>query len=296
MKTITYFALALVLPFMAQAQLQNTGFEEWVITPDGTDQTQMNRPLGWTIDNGRGLGAVNANYSPVVQDALTGNYSLMLGVWYTYLKDMAVQTAPIASRPVALKGLYKYTDAYLTSDTGDLYDLASVTVSLTKWNDATSVNDTIGTGHIFLGGTIFTSEFECHITYTSTEIPDSITVKLDCSVMDHEGYPVVFSPFGQSSLLTIDSIELTEEESSGRSGLGTSLQKQKDLIVYPNPVTDIIKFTDFKGDINVYDTTGKLVLSQKQKESISVQTLQPGLYHLKLNDGTAVHSAKFIKQ
>ncbi|MXN90133.1 T9SS type A sorting domain-containing protein [Flavobacterium sp. Sd200] len=296
MKTITTLAMAIALPFMATAQLQNPGFEQWAIEPDGTDQTQVNRPLGWTIDNGRGLGPVNANYSPVIEDALTGNYSLMLGVWYSYLKDMATQTAPISYRPAALKGLYKYTDAMLTSDAGDLYDLASVTVHLTKWNEAASRHDTIGTGHVFLGGTIFASEFECEIVYTSDEIPDSITVKFDCSVMDHEGYPVLFSSWGQSSLLTIDNIELIEEESSGRSSLGTGMQKQKYFAVYPNPTTDVVKFTDFKGDVEVYDATGKLVLSQKQKESISVLSLQPGLYNVKLDDGKAIHTAKFIKK
>ena len=293
MKTIIYLALAIGLPFMAKAQLQNTGFEQWERTPE-PDQIQSNRPVGWTIDTGHGLVGSNANYGPVIEDAQSGDYSLMLGIWYTHVKDMAVQTAPIASRPVALKGQYKYTEAFLDSEFGNGYDQASATVILTKWNEAASRQDTIGSGHIFLSGAIWYTEFVCPITYTSHEIPDSVTVILDPSLMNHEGWPRLFSPSGESSFLTIDSIELVEEDSSGRLGISTVQQKKFGL--YPNPVNNVLKFTDFKGDVEVYDTTGKLVISQKQKESISVQNLQPGLYHVKLNDGTTVQSSKFIKQ
>lgn len=287
MKNTTCLLLLLTMPVMVKAQLQNSGFETWAI-PVAQDQMAHNRPAGWTIDNGRGLGPVNA-YFDAATDAHDGNYALMLGIWYNYIKDFATQTAPIASRPAAVTGYYKYSENLVLNDSGQMYDEASVRVYLTKWNEASARHDTIGKGEIYLSGAVDYTVFNCPVTYTSNDMPDAVTVVLDCSLMDHEGYSIQ-APNGFGSLFTVDDIVFTDEV------LGIKQVQQKSA-VYPNPVSDVLNFSQLATGVQVYDITGKLVLSQEQlHKSISIINLQAGVYHIKFNDGTAIRYSKFIKQ
>lgn len=288
MKTITYLILAFAMPLIATAQLQNIDFEDW-INPV-TEDMFGNRPVGWEISNGRAFMEGTNTYFPPATDRHNGNYALKLSIWYNYTKDMAEQTAPIASRPAVLTGYYKYNGNRVYSGMGEIDDKASATVYLTKWNEALSRHDTIGRGEVLLDAAEAYTRFVCPISYTNEEIPDSVKVILDCSLMNRPGYESILAPDGTGSFFTVDNIELTDDV------LGNPLL-QKDIAVYPNPVSDILNIPNFKGSVKVYDTTGKLVLSQAEhQQSISVAVLQSGIYHLQLNDDTGIYNAKFIKR
>jgi len=292
MKTITLMLAILLLPFSASAQLQNMGFEDWV-NPVVENQGMNNRPVGWEISNGRVV-MPNANaYYPPVTNAHTGDYALMLGIWYNYTKDLATQNAPINSRPVALKGHYKYSNNRVMGDSGDIDDQASARVYLLKWNNALSRQDTIGKGEVLLNAVSDYTEFTCPIVYTSSELPDSVTVVLDCSLMNRPGQGGVFvGEGGVASFFTVDSVELVEES------LDLNKAYKKDIVVYPNPVKDVLRIADFNGNVHIYDAIGKLVSKQDiiNGQGILVANLRSGMYLLQLYDGAKLYHKRFIKQ
>jgi hypothetical protein len=88
----------------------------------------------------------------------------------------------------------------------------------------------------------------------------------------------------------------------------TAIEEAKDisveLIVYPNPATDLIKLTIKNYEIEnldyqLYDITGNLLLGNKvegRETNISMQTLLPATYFLKVADrNKVVKTFKIIK-
>ncbi|MXN90134.1 T9SS type A sorting domain-containing protein [Flavobacterium sp. Sd200] len=290
MKTITYLFLAFIAPFFATAQLQNTDFEEW-INPV-TDVIFANRPVGWTISNGRAIMEDTNTYFPPVTDVQNGNYALKMSIWYNYTKDMAEQTAPIDFRPTALVGYYKYTGNRVYSGVGEIDDKASASIYLTKWNEALSHQDTIGSGDVLLDASEDYIRFVCPVAYTSNEIPDTVKVLLDCSLMNRPGYASILAPDGVASFFTVDNIALTEEVLKG-----DELQ-QKKFNVYPNPVVNALSLDGFQGTVTIFNALGKLVLKNNNVHTgkIEVTALPSGIYYLQLNNNNALQNIKFIKQ
>jgi hypothetical protein len=85
-----------------------------------------------------------------------------------------------------------------------------------------------------------------------------------------------------------------------------SAQSDKALI-YPNPVNDILNISfnqkQFASNVqlNIIDMNGRTVITNKATNnngvhSINVSTLKPGLYILKISDGTNEEKLKFVKQ
>ncbi|MEE1899029.1 choice-of-anchor J domain-containing protein [Flavobacterium rakeshii] len=73
------------------------------------------------------------------------------------------------------------------------------------------------------------------------------------------------------------------------------------LVLYPNPVSDRLYFGSQNGEeltsVQVYDVNGKLCMEQNNPQGdINVQTLQPGLYFVKLSTQAKVQNMKFIKK
>lgn len=292
MKTITFLLAILLLPFTAAAQLQNMGFEEWT-NPVEEGQDFGNKPVAWEISNGRAFLPNSNSYFPPVTVAHSGDYAIMLGIWYNYTKDMATQNAPLNSRPVALKGHYKYTDNRVMSNIGEMDDQASAIVHLLKWNTVLSRQDTIGSGEILLNAADTYTEFICPIIYRSNDVPDSVTVILDCSLMNRSDPGGIFiGNGGVGSLFTVDSVELVEES------LDLNKAYKKDIVVYPNPVKDVLRIADFNGNVHIYDAIGKLVSKQDiiNGQGIFVANLTSGMYLLQLNDGAKHYHKRFIKQ
>lgn len=286
-KTIT-LTLLMLLPLMATAQLQNTSFEQWMNNP--ADENMPNKPTGWIITDGFNE-ADHCMYPPST-DAQNGEYALKLGIWYHYVKDAAKQTAPINYRPSALKGHYKYTDNIIQGESGSVSDVAQVNIYLTKWNTALSKNDTIGKGTLDLHESTDYSSFNCPITYTTNEIPDTVIIYLDCTRIKRAGeVENLIRMEGNGSFFTVDNISL-EENTMGLENL-----KTESIKIYPNPATDIVNITNFTGQAELYDIAGKLILSKQFTESnpISIQQLQKGIYTLKLTNGTAISYSKLIK-
>lgn len=294
MKKILLYSLAFAFCNAASAQLQNANFEQW--ENPVADGGIGNRPTGWIRTNEVPISETFGFYHNGATDAQSGDYALRLSIWYTYDKDMAYQIAPITTRPAALTGYYKYTDNFINNNlTGTVTpDEANVAVYLTKWNSVLQQNDTIGTGQLSFGASSSYSYFNCPITYSSTEIPDTIKVIFDCSLMkkgDNSNGHTTINLGGVGSILTIDNIALEES-------LNTDTHFSQNLVVYPNPVQDILRVKDFEGDAYIYNTAGQLIASVQNVNANGIDTgkLQPGAYILVLQNVENAVYTKFIKE
>lgn len=291
MKKFLQLTLLTALPFLANAQLQNSSFENW----QNPITDMPNKPVGWIRTNGDPMSEeFDFPFQNLpITTSQHGDYALRLSVWYGFDKDMAVQTAPISSRPEALTGYYTYTDDLIFSNAlGYVNDEAEVAVYLTKWNAALSQNDTIGTGRILLGAVNNYTVFHCPVTYTSNAVPDKARVVLNPSanVRVPGGGQFMAADLNISSILTIDNLTFVETMSNEDHEKNT-------IKTYPNPTRDIISISGFEGHAELFDTTGKKVLSQHYSDSpINISSLQQGIYLLRLDDGRKVTASKIIKQ
>ncbi|PZR20622.1 MAG: hypothetical protein DI539_10395 [Flavobacterium psychrophilum] len=288
MKKMITLMLMLAMSALANAQLQNASFEQWQNNP--ADENFPNKPTGWIITDGFSESA-HCMYPPST-DAQNGDYALTLGIWYHYVKDAARQTAPINYRPSALKGHYKYTDNIIQGSSGPVNDVAQVNIYLTKWNEALNQNDTIGRGTLDLHESISYSNFTCPVVYSSDAIPDKVTIYLDCTRIKRAGETEnLIRIEGDGSYFTVDNISLEE------SSLGNEDFTVKTIKAYPNPTKDMVSISNFSGQADLYDMTGKLVISVQYTENstIDTQQLQKGIYTVKLTDGINVSYTKLIK-
>lgn len=290
---------AIAYSIAATAQLQNLDFENWNYTITFDDPAQ-NLPTGWICTN-RWFGYEDAQFTdrmvhPVDSSAQNNNYALSLFTFYNYMKDAAVQTAAISTRPAALKGFYKYEENFIIWGVNNYIDTAQVSVWLTKWNSAFSKSDTIGFGQFNAHDSVkvFTP-FQAAITYYSNEQPDSITIYLDPSFIGR--YPeseIQNEAHGGRSIFTVDNLSLTE----GATGIQPVSQAQT-LIIYPNPATDKINFIPINGTAYLFDISGKQIMNTKLKNerSINIEQLNAGAYYMRIMDKkNQVYHSKFIKK
>ena len=59
--------------------------------------------------------------------------------------------------------------------------------------------------------------------------------------------------------------------------------------IYPNPANEFINIESFSDNdiVQIYDFTGKLILSSKVKSQIDISALSSGMYVVKLNSNLA---------
>ncbi|WP_116790629.1 T9SS type A sorting domain-containing protein [Flavobacterium psychrotrophum] len=284
--------LLMTVAWAGNAQLQNLDFELWD-TPISEDQ-MLNLPSGWWWSSGLASQVGGYFMYPPVTDAQNNSYALKLSVWYTYVKDVAIQSAPIHSRPASLSGYYKYTDNVLTNGMDFIDDVAQVSIYLTKWNDVVSKNDTIGQGVVDLDASQSYKRFYVPIQYYSDETPDTVKVILDPSKVKRTVDFEYFAPgLGISSYFTVDNLELRE------SSLSNPVNKGDDISIYPNPVQDMLNIAGFTGTVSVFDTMGKKAISDQNVlsgKTLPVAHLSKGIYYVQLQDETKTSWQKIVKQ
>lgn len=69
------------------------------------------------------------------------------------------------------------------------------------------------------------------------------------------------------------------------------------FVVYPNPVSDILKIDTIESidGISVYNLQGQLILESKNTNQLNVQSLASGHYLVKINSGNLSEVKKFVK-
>lgn len=284
--------LLMTAAWAGNAQLQNLDFELWD-TPISEEQSR-NLPSGWWWSSGLASQVGGYFMYPPDTDAQNNSYALKLSVWYTYVKDVAIQSAPIHSRPVSLSGYYKYVENVLTDGLDFMDDVAQVSIYLTKWNEVVRKQDTIGQGIVNLGTSQSYTRFNVPIQYYSDETPDTVKVVLDPSLVkrtDDFGY---FAPgLGVSSYFTVDNLALVE------SSLGIPKEESAKISVYPNPVQDVINIAGFNGMVAVFDALGKKLIPDQSivpGKGLPVSNLPKGIYYLQLKDANKINWQKIVKQ
>lgn len=73
----------------------------------------------------------------------------------------------------------------------------------------------------------------------------------------------------------------------------------QNLTVFPNPVKDVLtiqKANEVVSLIEVYDVNGRLCLSQADNATVNMQSLNNGLYFVKVTVGNSVMTKKIVKQ
>ena len=282
--------LFMTVAWTGNAQLQNADFEIW----ENQIGQINNRPVGWEWSSGI-AGQIGGYFMyPPETDAQNNTYALKLSVWYSYVKDVAIQTVPIATRPSALTGYYKYIDNVLTDGAALIEDIAQVSVYLTRWNAALSHKDTIGVGLVDLKASAGYKKFTVPVMYSTDEVPDTVTVVIDPSMVKRTAESIYFAPdMGFSSYFTVDNLVFEE------ASLSNPVTEGFKVSVYPNPVGDVLNIADFEGEVSIFDAVGKKIISGQTIErgkGLSVAQLPKGIYYLHLQDEARIHRQKFIKQ
>lgn len=108
-----------------------------------------------------------------------------------------------------------------------------------------------------------------------------------------KGINFVHDNFGGAAY--IDNIKLNNVELSVQS------IKNKKLVIYPNPVKDVLKLQIPQGEkilsFEVYNAIGQKVAQFAHQREVSVNSLKPGLYIVKvLTDKESVYTTKIIKE
>ena len=271
----------------------NGDFELWdtVHTNDASIELANSfgvpNPLGgivnnWTAEwNGLGVSRTTDSYS--------GNYSLIVHNWYSYLQGGISYHNAISYTPQYLQGYYKYN----TSGSGSNgLSQGKATVTLTRFNGTS--NDTIATGsYLFDSSNVF--------------IPFQLNIGLTSLIADSVSIYIVNAGIGNScqgfnnicNLLYLDNLTL----STIPVGIENLISNENVVSVFPNPFTTETTFkTDeaFKdATLEVYNSVGQTV---KQIKNISGKTvtlfrdnLPSGLYYIRMRqDSKVIASEKLL--
>jgi hypothetical protein len=83
---------------------------------------------------------------------------------------------------------------------------------------------------------------------------------------------------------------------------GNSIERQKEILIYPNPATDVITIemgNTEPATIEILDITGKVVLirnNQAQHATIDINNLPNGIYLVRVRSASQMAVQKIIKQ
>ena len=69
----------------------------------------------------------------------------------------------------------------------------------------------------------------------------------------------------------------------------------RELLIYPNPVIDILNSTQ-EIDVKVYDMIGNLIISKEKTTKIDMTNLSKGIYNLNIIYNNKNITNKIIKQ
>ena len=66
------------------------------------------------------------------------------------------------------------------------------------------------------------------------------------------------------------------------------------VVVFPNPVSDILTINGKYSEVNIYDLYGKLVFSSTPKKTLDISKLNNGIYIVRINNNKAMSINKII--
>lgn len=292
-KTITLLFILLTFITGFSQILPNPDFEVW------EDFTGYEDPESWDTPNSftslAGVTVVSKS-----EDAYSGMYSALLETKTVFganvspglltLADFVVDLTTgqpsflggiaLSDRVIKLTGQYKYSGAD--------GDSARVFMISFKHPEGGS-KDTLGIGLGYLHNAEDWTEFTVNMLTFSPVKPDTFNVIIQSSSdVLHVG-----------STLYIDDLSLETI-----TGIFNLSERNNEIKVYPNPVSDLVKFEmENRNDnmkLSVFDNTGREVITETFNSNtieLSMGTLPTGVYSYRVgNAGKLLGSGSFIKE
>jgi hypothetical protein len=270
--TIFYSSFVIFYSLQMNAQIPNSGFEDW-----GSN----GNPIDWWTNNTPGL------FTPIIKtsDAHSGNWAVQgdvvtvsgLGVGPAIISGVEGVGIPINFRPVALKGYYKFTSVN--------NDYMQVQANLLK-----SGVGGIGGGAANLTPTGSYTEFNINIGYITGDVPDTVIIAV--FIAGNGGFPNVGSKMFVDDLSWSNTSDVKELE----NGIPTEFALMQN---YPNPFnpTTKIRYSIPEASIvtiKVYDMLGSEVATLINEEqpvgnyevTFDASGLSSGMYLYKIFAGS----------
>jgi hypothetical protein len=290
--------------FTAEAQnINNPGFEDWQL--QGNDSV---------ADHWHYISFQNH----LTTDSRSGKFAMVTHHWYTEVAGYLVNGPkasnysitfvdngngePIATKPVALTGFYKFIKVP-TNDTA-----AMGLVILKRYNAQTGKREIIGSGYTKLPPANNYTAFTISINDLQPgSMPDSIIVYFKTQSGHSNSYCDGGSGGPYCAFLYIDDLELVEN-----SGINVHKTANDLLHLFPNPVTQgnslsvSIPFVEEKLTFQITNSLGQVVFQDEQPGNaiglydtyrLDTHLLKPNVYFLKvITKGQASLNQKFIVQ
>ncbi|HEY1039190.1 MAG TPA: T9SS type A sorting domain-containing protein [Bacteroidia bacterium] len=302
MKKLVCIVLLTIAGLSAKAQVPNSGFEDLNQNNNTSHWGEAHLLVFWVDTNGVFHGdsimydePYGRLYFPTT-DAYQGNFALELRNAFNYTSNqpMVGRAAvnqdesdysafggpwiPVTTQPTELSFYYKFFP-----QNGDVGSASLI------------VNDSNGTqiGSAVIDITTAASSYtyiSTPVVYTESSPAAFITLEFRNS---KDGTPVTFG-----TRMQIDEVDLHAV------GLKPVSMDESLFSCYPVPATDNLsiktKTTIEEAEIEIYDPSGKLVLTKKhvfgESMQLDVSALEEGVYILKINRGKEVVTKRFVKQ
>ncbi|MDC0257792.1 T9SS type A sorting domain-containing protein [Crocinitomicaceae bacterium] len=258
MKQIIVIVLIL-LSSHGQAQLLNTGFENWdsvsthAYYPEMADSHSVSNPFNgvvsnWTEDSELGICQTT--------DGFEGNYAMIVQNWYSYIEGRIHQTVPINEYPTEISGMYRYR-VVASGDVGLLGVIATDVFGDTTINEVFT----------FTGQEEWTAFTFSLPSVQSSESPGNMTVRFTSGTNNCD------SPFMTCNLLYLDALQM---------GFGTTntLENKAESAIkmYPNPAESSVDFSESIEGLVLRDLCGREVFRSENSSTHYSFQLPAGLY------------------
>ncbi len=294
MKKIFLLALLANTLFANAQQVQNPGFENW------TTGSHV-FPVDWGTFSEAfvNIGQQDPHLEVQTPIAHSGNYAILVQNEPLGLAGGSTILGSTCSCPITYSGgypVYGFTPYTSIPTSYDFWykfnalsgDNALTRLYITKWNTGTNKRDTLASAYTLITGPV---SVYTHTTIPinwliTTETPDSIQLSFNSSLHTTN------APSGGQ--LYLDDINFNEP-----TGIKQLTASNEQLSIYPNPNNGsfvIEPSSATKQLMQVYDVTGKVVLSQpiNGKTSVDATSLNEGVYNISLQSNEGVVNKRLV--
>jgi hypothetical protein len=217
--------------------------------------------------------------------------------YHNYMKSKWKDSSPMmygGTGHYASGGTTSTLAKFMFPDTSDTYNYGTGGLPMPSWTETTAGNVPFDRRAVSSSGPVtfapgdeieLTYAFVFGMDYTTPGVQPGIDVML-------ERADSIRSYFNQGVL--------------GACGFplstGSSIEKPKEIHIYPNPATDVITIqmnTTEASTIEIIDVTGKVVLirnNQAQRATIDINNLPNGIYLVRVSSGSNMEVQKIVKQ
>ena len=275
----------------SQSIIPNGSFDNWVVTDNGGPS--YNYPENWTesyvyllnrLSYGTGF------FDKYSESDANGN-ALSLRRAYSN-KGVGFTRFECDDIPSKLKGRYKFSGSDNVTET----DTLVVAINFSHISDTLTLAELHGGKYhkntVFFKTTMPQSEFtnfEIDLTsYSSSQEYDYIAIQ----------FMIYAGRYLNKSVATgvIDDLEF---EYNSLSVDKNPLLDNNNILIYPNPTPDYIKIESEANitKVKIFDTNGKLIISQKETKKIDISALPKGIYILNIySKNNLIDTKRILKE